>query len=49
VNALLILNLCDRWHKLPSEVLAEDADVLRMLHMEEIERARIEREEGDDG
>jgi len=23
--------LCDRWHKLPSEILAEDAEMLRLL------------------
>jgi hypothetical protein len=26
-----VIDLCDRWHKLPSQVLAEDASVLRLL------------------
>ena len=26
-----MIGLCDRWHKLPSEVLAEDAGALRLL------------------
>lgn len=30
-----VLALCDRWHKLPSEVLAEDATLLRMLALEQ--------------
>lgn len=31
----MVLSLCDRWHKLPSEVLAEDARVLRLLRIAE--------------
>jgi hypothetical protein len=27
----MVLGLCDRWHKLPSEVLAEPAEMLRLL------------------
>jgi len=27
----MIIGLCERFHKLPSEVLAEDANLLRML------------------
>jgi hypothetical protein len=26
-----VIGLCDRWHKLPSEVLAEPAQALRLL------------------
>jgi hypothetical protein len=26
-----VIQLCDRWHKLPSEVLAEGPDMLRYL------------------
>lgn len=26
-----MIGLCDRWHQLPSQVLAEDAAVLRLL------------------
>jgi hypothetical protein len=32
----LILGLCDRFHKLPSEVLAEDAYLLQLLKIEEL-------------
>jgi hypothetical protein len=28
--------LCDRWHKLPSEVLAEPAEMLRYLKIIEL-------------
>lgn len=28
-----MLSLCDRWHKLPSEVLAEDASMLQLLEI----------------
>ena len=31
MEAELIIGLCDRWHCLPSEVLQESAEVLRML------------------
>jgi hypothetical protein len=31
-----VIGLCDRWHKLPSEVLAEPAEVLRMLAVREL-------------
>jgi hypothetical protein len=30
----VVLALCDRWHQLPSQVLAEDAGVLRLLAVE---------------
>jgi hypothetical protein len=33
-EGLAILALCDRFHKLPSEILAEDAQLLVMLEME---------------
>jgi len=35
----LILALCDRWHKLPSEVLAEPAEMLRLLKIAELGRS----------
>jgi hypothetical protein len=41
-----VLGLCDRWHKLPSEVLAEDASVLRLLQIEAL--ARLPEEGGDE-
>lgn len=31
-----MIGLCDRWHKLPSEVLAEDASLLRLLDVYEL-------------
>jgi hypothetical protein len=40
--------LCDRFHKLPSEIEAEDADLMLLLHIEELAGLR-EREEADDG
>ncbi|WP_377271930.1 hypothetical protein [Peterkaempfera sp. SMS 1(5)a] len=39
-----MLGLCDRWHKLPSEVLAEPAEMLRLLTI-----AQYERRDDDDG
>lgn len=30
--------MCDRWHKLPSEVLAEDASVLQLLEIARLGR-----------
>jgi len=37
VETRLVLGLCDRWHKLPSEVLAEDAyDLLHLLMIERL-------------
>lgn len=38
-----MLGLCDRWHKLPSEVLAEDASVLRLLEITAL--GRVEQSE----
>jgi hypothetical protein len=32
----LILGVCDRFHVLPSAVLAEDASLLRLLRIEEL-------------
>jgi hypothetical protein len=37
-----VLGLCDRFHKLPSEVMAEEAGILRLLRIEQLGR----REEG---
>jgi hypothetical protein len=31
----MIIGLCERFHKLPSEVMAEDAGLLRMLRIVE--------------
>lgn len=43
-----MIGLCDRWHKLPSEVLAEDASLLRLLDVYELGH-RKEGGEGDGG
>ena len=32
----MILGLCDRFHCLPSQVLAEDAELLRLIHIQSI-------------
>jgi hypothetical protein len=37
----MILALCDRFHCLPSAVLAEDADVLRLLKIEFLGRREV--------
>jgi hypothetical protein len=31
-----VIGLCDRWHKLPSEVLAEPAEMWRLLRIVEL-------------
>lgn len=31
-----MIGLCDRWHKLPSEVLAEPAEMLRLFKIVEL-------------
>ena len=31
MEAEMLIGLCDRWHKTPDEILAMDADVLRLL------------------
>jgi hypothetical protein len=36
--------LCDRWHKLPSEVLAEDASLLQLLEIAQLGRLETEEE-----
>lgn len=41
----MILGLCRQFHCLPSQVYAEDAELLRMLRIEAMAR----REEGPDG
>jgi hypothetical protein len=41
----LILSLCRQFHKLPSEVYAEDAGVLRLLRIEELGTPEAERGE----
>ena len=41
MEARLVLGLCDRFHQLPSEVLAESTDMLRLLTIEKLaERER---------
>jgi hypothetical protein len=40
-----VIGLCDRWHQLPSRVLAEDASVLRLL---EITRLGTREDDGDE-
>lgn len=42
-----MIGLCDRWHKLPSEVMAEDASMLRLLHVYEL--GHREEDEGGEG
>ena len=34
----MIIGLCDRWHKLPSEIRREGAGVLRLLAVEALGR-----------
>jgi len=34
VRAEWILSLCRHYHKLPSEILAEDAEMLQMMQIE---------------
>ena len=34
----MILGLCDRFHKLPSEVLAEDAELMQMIEIARLGR-----------
>jgi hypothetical protein len=38
----LILRICDRFHKLPSEVLEEPAEMLRLLKIEQLGTPREE-------
>lgn len=45
--AEIVISLCDRWHKLPSEVLAEDAGALRLLDVYRLGH-RDEEEGGED-
>jgi hypothetical protein len=42
----MILGLCDRWHKLPSEIEAEPAETFRLL---EIERLGVNPEDDQRG
>jgi hypothetical protein len=41
----MILGLCRQFHKLPSEVLAEDAALIRLLEIERLGTRKAEREE----
>ncbi|GGU13303.1 hypothetical protein GCM10010289_38730 [Streptomyces violascens] len=36
IAAETILRLCDRFHCLPSQILAEDASILRLLEIEKL-------------
>jgi hypothetical protein len=36
-----VIGLCDRWHKLPSEVMAEPAGMLRLLKIVELGRREV--------
>jgi hypothetical protein len=31
-----VLALCDRWHKTPSQILAEPAEMVRLLRLEHL-------------
>lgn len=46
-----MIGLADRWHKLPSEVLAEDARVLRLLDIYRLGHREDSEDEdgGEDG
>lgn len=35
-RARLILGICDRFHCLPSQVLAEDSELIRLLEIERL-------------
>jgi len=35
-HARFVIGLCDRWHKLPSEILAEPAEMYRLLRIVEL-------------
>jgi hypothetical protein len=52
-TAEIVIGLCDRWHCLPSQVLAEPAWVLRMLDVYQLghrkENAEDEEEEEGEG
>jgi hypothetical protein len=37
-QAQLVVGLCERFHCLPSQLLAEDAGLLRMVHLVELAR-----------
>lgn len=38
IEARVVLGLCDRFHKLPSELLAEDVYLLRLLAIERMSK-----------
>jgi hypothetical protein len=44
-RAAIVLSLCDRWNKLPSEVMAEDAEMLYLLNIEQ--RAGLREQRGE--
>ena len=43
-----MLGLCDRFHKLPSEVLAEDAYLLKLINIEKLGHPEPREEVYDD-
>jgi hypothetical protein len=45
----IVLGLCDRFSALPSQVLGESADVLRMTHVEQLAGLRQQGGEEDPG
>lgn len=42
-----MIGLCDRWHCLPSQVLAEDASLLRLLEVYRQGHREEEEERGE--
>jgi hypothetical protein len=46
VEARTILALCDRFHKLPEEILAADTSLLRLIHIEALGKREEENPDG---
>lgn len=46
-DAEFVLALCDRFHKLPSEIYAEDSDLVKMINV--VALATPKDKEGTDG
>lgn len=42
-----MLGLCDRFKKLPSEVLAEEAGIIRLLKIEQLGRKVEDEDDGE--
>jgi hypothetical protein len=49
VTAELILGICDRFHKLPSEVYREDASLMSLLAIEALAKPPQSPDYGEDG